>query len=97
MGIIVSEKTRAKLETRHRVKYEEVMQCFTNLAGKLLRDTREEHRSDPPTNWFIAETDYGRKLKVVFILRGGDVHIRTAYEPNEDELRIYRKYGAKSA
>jgi len=58
-------------------------------------DTREEHASDPPTLWFITETYWGRKLKVVFIQKGEDIHVRTAYEPNEAELRIYRKYGLR--
>ena len=30
-------------------------------------DTREQHRSDPPTLWFVAPTSQGRLLKIVFI------------------------------
>lgn len=47
----------------------------------------------PPTRWFISETDYGRKLKIVFMNTDQGVVIRTAYDPNPEEMRIYKKYG----
>ncbi|WP_261977799.1 ADP-ribosyl-(dinitrogen reductase) hydrolase [Marinobacter sp. F3R11] len=71
---------------------EEVQECIANRTGKFLEDMREDHKSDPPTQWFIAETDSGRQLKIVFILKDGDVVVKTAYVPNEDEKRIYIKY-----
>ena len=72
---------------------DEILECFANREGKFLFDTREDHQSDPPTRWFIAETNCGRKLKVAFIYRGQVVTVRTAYDANVDELRIYNKYG----
>ena len=93
MAIIISNKIRGKLKEKHGVREEEVEECFANLVGDFLRDQREDHRSDPPTLWFIAETYMGRKLKVAFIPVDGDFHVRTAYEPNDEEVRIYRKYG----
>lgn len=75
------------------VSKEEIEQCFVNRTGGYLTDDREEHASDPPTRWFIAETYFGRKLKVVFIQKGEDTIIRTAYDPNAEERRIYAKYG----
>lgn len=93
MALIISAKVREKLARKDPpVTEEEIRQCFATLEARTLRDTREQHASDPPTEWFIAETDFGRKLKVVFIPRGGDVVIRSAYPPNEEEVRIYRKY-----
>lgn len=92
--LLLSSKIRAKLAGKNPpVSEVEIEQCFANRDGALLEDTREDHKSDPPTQWFIAQTDYGRLLKVVFVFypdRG--VAIRTAYEPNEDEKRIYQKY-----
>jgi len=96
MAIKISEKIRTKLAQVHNVTIEEVEQCFANRNGNYLIDTREEHASDPPTKWFISENNYGRKLKVVFIERNGDVYIRTTYPPNEEEKRIYNKYGKES-
>lgn len=92
MGLILSRTIREKLAQKHNVTEEEIAQCFANRTGKYLIDTREKHASDPPTQWFIAETDYGRKLKVIFILKDGDIYLRSAYTPNSEEVRIYTKY-----
>ena len=92
MSLVISPKVREKLANKSPpVTEAEVRQCFANRTGKYLYDEREDHKSDPPTRWFIAETNYGRNLKVVFIQRDGDVIIRTAYDPNRDETRIYRQ------
>ena len=94
MPLTISVKVREKLANKKPpVTEEEIVQCFTNRIGSYLLDTREDHDSDPPTRWFIAETDYGRLLKVAFITKEGRIIIRTAYDPNADEKRIYTKYG----
>lgn len=95
MKLMISSAIRQKLAGKQPpVNEDDIIQCFSNRTGKLLEDMREDHQSDPPTKWFIAETDYGVKLKIVFIARPGDgIYIRTAYTPNSDEIRIYEKYG----
>jgi hypothetical protein len=65
---------------------------LANREGGLLEDIREDHKTDPPTQWFIAETDYGRRLKVVFIFKNGDILLKTSYGPNSKEEAIYAKY-----
>lgn len=93
MALLISASVRAKLAAKKPpVTQAEIEQCFANRTGTYLLDQREEHASDPPTRWFIAETYYGRKLKVVFIPRDSDIVIRTAYDPNADEVRIYKKF-----
>lgn len=92
MALIISQKILDKLASKHNVKQEEVAQCFANRSGEFLSDTREDHASDPPTLWFISETDYGRKLKVVFIKKGKDIYLRSTFAPNEKEIRIYNKH-----
>ena len=94
MAIVISNKIATKLVDRHRVSEREVRQAFENRTGKLLKDSREEHKSDPPTLWFIATTNERRLLKVCFIQRDGDSFVRTAYDPNADEMRIYRIDGS---
>ena len=89
MTIIISKKIEDKLLGVHNVTVREVEQCFDNLLGTLLLDTREKHRSDPPTMWFISTTNKDRILKVVFIKRDGNFFIRSSYEPNIDEINIY--------
>jgi hypothetical protein len=93
MGLKISQSVRNKLQHKTPpVSEDEILQCFASRPGRYLVDTREENRTDPPTRWFIAETDRGRSLKVVFIRKGTDVTIKTAYDPNPEEIRIYRKY-----
>lgn len=93
MALKISDQIKEKLASKHAVTEEEVAQCFANKIGLYLIDPREDHQTDPPTLWFIAETDNGRKLKVVFVHRDGNNYLRTAFNPNQDELRIYNKYG----
>lgn len=96
MALRISQKVRLKLsEKEPPVTEEEIVQCFANRSGRYLEDIREDHRSDPPTQWFIAPTDYGRPLKVAFIQRDDETTIRTAYDPNPEERRIYVKYGTR--
>jgi hypothetical protein len=97
VNVTISERVLEKLASKHRVTADEVRQCFENRDGGLLEDTREEHRSDPPTQWFIAETNQCRKLKVIFIQRvfRGVVRndVRSAYDPSAQAIRLYEKYG----
>jgi uncharacterized DUF497 family protein len=88
----VSTKTLDKLRDKHDVTVREVEQCFENIDGPLLIDDREDHKSDPPTLWFISRTNKNRLLKVAYIQRGNVVHLRTCYEPNEAEMLIYSSH-----
>ncbi len=95
MRLNISPAIRQKLANKQPpVNEDDILQCFSNRTGGFLEDTREDHQSDPPTKWFIAETDYGVKLKIVFIHhKGKGIYIRTAYAPNAEEIRIYDKHG----
>jgi len=91
-GLYISRRVQEKLDAKHGgISIDEIQQCFANRDGAFLRDTRAEHMTDPVSQWFIAETDRGRELKIVFMNKNGDLHIKTAYEPNEDERTIYEK------
>ena len=93
MAIKISAKVKAKLHKKHNVTEDEIYECFQSCEKSFLTDTREDHQTDPLTQWFIGETDYGRLLKVVFIVSAeGNVEIKTAYEPNEMEKHIYSKF-----
>lgn len=85
MALIISPKIRQKLEQRHGVLEEEVIQCFANWDTSFapMMDNREEHATDPPTRWFVAETDRGRMLKVIFVwYEDGRIYLKSAYEAN---------------
>ena len=85
----ISDEVEQKLQNKHCVELEEIIQCFINHSGPYLRDNREKHQTIPPTEWFIGETDQRRRLKVVFIQKKDKIVIKTAYEPNPIEERIY--------
>jgi uncharacterized DUF497 family protein len=93
MRLIISQAIQAKLSSKHSVSRKEVEECFKNRDGRLLSDSREKHQTDPPTLWFVAATNQQRLLKVVFVQRGPDVFLKSAFEPTSEELRIYRKFG----
>ena len=78
-----------KLSAKHNVRLIEVEQCFLNSSGAYLEDDREEHRTDPATMWFVAETDKGRLLKVVFVERDGNIYIKSAFDASDNACRIY--------
>ena len=92
-NLIISAAVAAKLEGRHKVTVAEVRQCFLNRNGKLLTDNRALTKTNPPTLWFIADTNKARTLKIVYIQIGLQVHLKTAYEPNDVEMAIYLKHG----
>ncbi|TKR55350.1 ADP-ribosyl-(dinitrogen reductase) hydrolase [Allopusillimonas ginsengisoli] len=89
--LVTSPAMREKLTTKHRVQEQEIEECFLEHEGKYLVDTREEHNTDPPTMWFIGRTYRGRLLKIIFVHRDGNIYIKSAYEPTEAVIRIYKE------
>lgn len=97
MPIVIAPSILIKLQNKTPpVSQKEVEQCFANKSGRLLKDTREKHRTNPPTLWFIAMTNQNRMLKIVFMQIGLNVNLKSAYDPNADELEIYNKHGKRA-
>ena len=93
MKLYMSQKIRQKLTLKTPpVSENDIHECFTNRTQAFLLDTREDHKTDPPTLWFISENDYGRRLKVCFMNDGQQISIKSAFVPNADEERVYKKY-----
>lgn len=90
--IYISPSVHTKIENKHGLNIGEVHEAIASRTGKYLKDMREEHKSDPPTLWFIGESHAGKKIKIAFIFKDGVFIIRTAYIANSEELRIYAKY-----
>lgn len=88
----MTEAVRQKLKEKHGISEEQVKACFLNRDRGYLFDEREEHKTDPPTRWFIAEDDSGKLIKVCFIYFPQDkaFDIKTAYPPDEKEIDIYK-------
>lgn len=92
MAIKIDPSVQEKLKSRHGVTFSDVVECFATREKSLLEDTRTANRTNPPTLWFISDTFMGVILKVVFIQDGEDSVVKTAYAPNDEELRIYNKF-----
>jgi uncharacterized DUF497 family protein len=93
MALVISNEILHKLTDKHGVSKREVEQCFENRDGGLLEDSREDHKTNPPTQWFIAMTNKQRLLKIVFVQDGANTFLKTAFEPNSIEIGIYQKHG----
>ena len=89
----MSDGIREKLKVKHGITEEQVQSCFLNRERGYLIDDREDHKTDPPTLWFISEDDTGMLIKVCFIYFPQDqtFDIKTAYYPNETEIEIYKR------
>lgn len=92
-NLVVSDSVKNKLQKKHQVTIREVEHCFSNREGRLLLDNRALTKTNPPTLWFIALTNQNRQLKISYIQKGGQVILKTAYEPNDAELAIYERFG----
>lgn len=95
MRMFLSPKVRDKLAREdHNVTQDELLQCFANRDRSFATDNRPEHQTPIPTQWFVAETDYGRRLKVVFIYEpsSGVVQIKSAYPATDRVTEIYEKH-----
>ncbi|HEC0041324.1 MULTISPECIES: hypothetical protein [Acinetobacter] len=89
---LISARVRQKLVDKHNVVPTEVEQCFFNFSGThFLEDEREDHKTNPPTLWFISETDSGRLLKICFILheKSQKFAIKSAFDPNQTEIDMF--------
>ena len=93
MRIIIYSTILDKLKNKHGVSASEVEQVFLNRTGVLAKEMRAKNQGAEDRFWFISPTDKGRELKVVFFI---DIDenvpvIITAYEPNNDEVKLYEK------
>jgi uncharacterized DUF497 family protein len=92
-NLILSAGVLAKLRDKHGITVREVEQCFENLCGEYLEDTREDNQTDPPTLWFVAPTNQDRLLKVIFVFRDGNVYLKSAFQADAISIAIYDKFG----
>ncbi|AWB56085.1 ADP-ribosyl-(dinitrogen reductase) hydrolase [Pasteurella multocida] len=89
MKLIISDKIVDKLKKKHSVSINEIYECISNIDGKLIEDTAEEHKTIPPSFWFISETNRGRKLKVVIVPVGNILYLKTAFDAKSKHIQLY--------
>lgn len=95
MALIISPKIKEKLKEKHGVSEMEVYECIGNIAGGLFEDSAEEHKTNPPSFWFVAETDRGRWLKVVIVPKNGDFYLKTAFDAKAKHIQLYEDLKTK--
>ena len=93
MPLIISKAIRDKLASKvPPVTEPEIIQCFANQTHHPLIDLRQEHATNPYTRWIVSETDYGRKLKIMYIPRADGFHLKSAYDATDEIIRIYKTH-----
>ena len=97
LKLYIHSSVEQKLKKKHGVDPHEVHEVWNKYDGITLVDTREQHRSNPATEWFVAETVSYRKLKVIFIPVEdlGYAILRSCYEANQKEINLFRIKGGK--
>lgn len=90
--IVISPAILQKLETKHDVTRREIEQCFENREGQYVEDTREEHKTEPATLWFVSPTNQNRKLKVIFVFNNGNIYIKSAFDAKDSHIEIYKPF-----
>ena len=91
--LLLTPNVRQKLANKiPPVSEQEIRECFRNRTHAFLKDTRRKNKTNPPTLWFIAQTNKRRRLKIVFIRRTiNSCIIKTAYGPDKNEEFIYEE------
>lgn len=79
--LVISKKIREKIAdpSHGSVTEREVRECFLNRCGRVCGDPREEHKTDPPTQWFVAPTHLGRLLKIIYVEDDEHIYLKSAY------------------
>lgn len=91
----IVEKISTKIPS---VSLMEVEEAFCQWDGFWVLDDREDHKTVPPTYWFISETFDGRLLKVVIkpVPDTDFAYVRTAYDAQKMEIQIYDQKAKRS-
>jgi hypothetical protein len=93
LKLYISPTIAKKLKDKHGVETTEVQEAWDAYDGTTLEDTREQHRTNPATMWFLSKTKAGRILKVVYVPEDGIGYLRTSYDANATEIWLFKLKG----
>lgn len=98
MHFIITPTIEEKIKEKHGVSVMEVEEAFNQFDGHLIEDTRAQHKTRPPTVWFLAETYDGKLLKLVLIwdVTNARAILKTAYAPDQEEINLYEAYSRRT-
>ncbi|MBI5968012.1 MAG: BrnT family toxin [Deltaproteobacteria bacterium] len=88
-GFQWEEANLPKIWERHGVSAAECEQVFFNRP--LVAAPDEEHSVAEPRFYALGHADSGRRLLIVFTIRGDLIRIISARDMNRRERRIYEK------
>lgn len=95
MALIIPPGIEEKIGTddHGNVTSKEVHECFANHCGPYAFDGRPQHLDEngQPSPWFVASTNHGRCLKIMFVLRNGDIFLKSAYPATPGVQELYRR------
>jgi hypothetical protein len=86
-GFEWDEGNSQKNWAKHGVSRSECEQVFFNLPFVVADDQKHSHYE--PRFYMLGQTDRGRKLFVVFTIRGSLIRVISARDMNSTERRIY--------
>lgn len=96
MALIIPPGIAAKIaaDDHGNVTEKEVYECFANHCGGYCYDTRPQHLdgNGNPSPWFVAATNHGRLLKVMFVREGADIYLKSAYPATAHVQQIFTKF-----
>lgn len=79
--LYISDRITEKLISKHGINPLEVQKVWELYVGIILGDSREQHRTNPPTGWFLV-IHSKRLLKVVFVIDDDNTaYLKTAFYP----------------
>jgi hypothetical protein len=78
--LFISADVEKKLSEKHGLDRATVEQVWKVYTGITLEDDREQHKTDPATEWFLIRDSSGQILKIVFVLDDdGIAYLKSAY------------------
>jgi uncharacterized protein len=86
-GFEWAEGNRAKNWERHQVSTAECEEIFFNLPLLMHEDIK--HSQQEPRYYVLGKTDAGRRLFIVFTVRGTKIRVISARPMNRKERQLY--------
>lgn len=100
MALIVPPGIAAKIaaDDHGNVTEKEVQECFANHTGGYCYDKRPQHLDGDgkPSPWFVAKTNRGRILKIMFVRDGRDLYLKSAYPATDRVQQIFKRHEVTS-